>query len=100
CDEVTLELQPKPEETQICSFSTAMKMRAALTYGFSRDLRIGKSHWTYDVNSGWRGNPCMSDHVRRYMGGLSRRKAAAGDSPVSSAALSIQMLLAMWKHKN
>ncbi|KAF9019559.1 DNA breaking-rejoining enzyme, partial [Rhodocollybia butyracea] len=100
CDEVTLELEPKPEGTQICSFSTAMKMRAALTYAFGRNLRIGKSQWTYGIDGVWRGNPCVSDHVRRYMGGLSRRKAAAGECPISSAALNLQMLVQMWNSKN
>ncbi|KAF9039562.1 hypothetical protein BDP27DRAFT_1176979, partial [Rhodocollybia butyracea] len=97
CDEVDLDLEPRPEGTQICSFNTAMKMRAALTYGFSRNLSIGKSPWTKIHEGRWKGNACISEHVRRYMCGLSRRKAAAGESPVSSTALTLQMLLAMWK---
>src|SRR5882762_5632639 len=57
-----------------CSFSYAMKMRAAMTYGFGRSDKFGNRAWHQTDTGQWQGNPSMSDQVSRYMNSLRKQK--------------------------
>jgi len=56
------------------SYSNAMKMRAALTYGFGRLLSRGTSTWVIDDQGNTHSNPSISSIVSSYMISLKRRK--------------------------
>ncbi|KZT08486.1 uncharacterized protein LAESUDRAFT_735999 [Laetiporus sulphureus 93-53] len=82
CDELRLDGTTNPPREYRASYSQAMKMRAAITYGES---------W-----AGWRGNPSVSTQVSRYMVSLKRRKVRNGETAMSSRAITADLLKAMW----
>jgi hypothetical protein len=74
CDEINLDGSKKGPDVQRSSYSHAMKMRAAATYGFGRISSCGNTPWQLDGHGQWRGNPSISLSVSRYMVSLRRRK--------------------------
>jgi hypothetical protein len=74
CDEITLDGSKKTSNMQSSSYSHAMKMRAAMTYGFGRVRSCGNTPWRLNDCGQWRGNPSISLSVSRYMISLRRRK--------------------------
>src|ERR1700727_18426 len=65
------------------SYSNAMKMRAALTYGFGRFQSRGTSTWAIDEQGNTHGNPSISSTVSSYMISLKRRKVRYPRKPIS-----------------
>jgi hypothetical protein len=64
----------RPHAETRSSYSHAMKMRAAMTYGFGRLNSRGTRPWHITDAGKWEGNPSISDQVSRYMVSLRRRK--------------------------
>jgi hypothetical protein len=57
------------------TYSHAMKLRSALTYGFGRKYDRGTREWSLNKETAeWEGNPSISVQVARYMVALRRRK--------------------------
>ncbi|KAJ3738013.1 hypothetical protein EV360DRAFT_58519, partial [Lentinula raphanica] len=68
------------------SFASASQMRAAVNYGFNRNLRR-ECLWYYDHQlAKFIGNPAQSVAVTRYMKNLQAKKARAGEFSTSSRA--------------
>lgn len=84
CDEIGLDGTRKPSSQVRSSYSHAMKMRAAMTYGFGQQKSRGTLPWHITEGGQWRGNPSVSAQVSRYMVSLRRRKVsldhAAGEN--------------------
>ena len=54
------------------SFSTALRMRAAVSFHYNQLGRSG--NWNQMTDGSWAGNPSLSSAVSRYMLSLQRRK--------------------------
>ena len=94
CDEVNLDMSPKPSTEVRSSYGTAQKMRAAMTYAFGRLYGHGSMHWQRSpLGDGMVGNPSISEGVSRYMLSLRRRKVQAGEAATSARAISVVCLL-------
>lgn len=65
---------PKTKGCEGCSFSHALKMRAAISYHYAQEEGIGSEKWHQDRQGTWLGNPALSHGVSRYMLSLHRRK--------------------------
>jgi hypothetical protein len=64
--------------TTVSTYTHAMKLRSALTYGFGRQYDRGNRQWTLNKGNGeWEGNPSVSTRVARYMVALRKRKVGA-----------------------
>ena len=58
-----------------CTFNHALKMRAAVSWGFAYELGIcGKEPWMRMKSGEYQGNPSISHEVGRYMVSLNKRK--------------------------
>ena len=64
------------EDTKGASYSHALKMRAALSWGFARDYRCGHQEYKDRGEGKWDGNPSLAYEVGRYMVSLQRRKVS------------------------
>jgi hypothetical protein len=49
-------------------------MRAAVSYFYAHEIRLGSDRFSEKSNGEWTGNPTLSDIVARYMRSLHRRK--------------------------
>ena len=54
------------------TFSTALRMRASISFHYNQIGRAG--NWSQMVDGSWSGNPFLSSYVSRYMLNLQRRK--------------------------
>jgi len=54
------------------TFSTALRMRASISFHYNQIGRAG--NWSQMVDGSWSGNPSLSSYVSRYMLSLQRRK--------------------------
>jgi len=54
------------------SFSTALRMRASVSFHYNQLGRSG--NWNQMMDGSWAGNPSLSNAVSRYMLSLQRRK--------------------------
>ncbi|KAF8135303.1 hypothetical protein K438DRAFT_1472381, partial [Mycena galopus ATCC 62051] len=72
----------------------AQKMRAAMTYAFGRIHRLGSTPWQEEPVPS--GNPSVSEIVSSYMVSLRRRKVQAGETAVSSRAITPEILLKLY----
>jgi hypothetical protein len=74
CDIPDAEKQQRME-CQGLTFSTALRMRASISFHYNQ---IGKAgNWCQMVDGSWSGNPSLSSYVSRYMLSLQRRKVQA-----------------------
>jgi len=66
---------PKRQVRMSCqgyTFSTALRMRAAVSFHYNQLGRSG--NWSQMLDGSWSGNPSLSTIVSRYMLSLQRRK--------------------------
>lgn len=76
CDLYNPDGTTKGHENLPSTYGHAMKLRAAMTYGFGRHYHRGNHAWSYNSRTReWEGNPSVSDQVARYMVALRKRKA-------------------------
>jgi hypothetical protein len=59
-------------ECQGLTFSTALRMRASISFHYNQIGHAG--NWSQMVDGSWSGNPSLSSYVSRYMLSLQRRK--------------------------
>jgi len=97
CDEIALDGSKKPSTQARSSYSHAMKMRAAATYGFGRRYSRGSTPWYITESGQWRGNPSISTQVSRYMVSLRRRKVRNGEAAISARAVNPALLKDIWE---
>jgi hypothetical protein len=71
CDIPDSEKQ-KRMDCQGLTFSTALRMRASISFHYNQIGRAG--NWSQMVDGSWSGNPSLSSYVSRYMLSLQRRK--------------------------
>ncbi|KDR76101.1 hypothetical protein GALMADRAFT_247303 [Galerina marginata CBS 339.88] len=100
CDEVGPDGRQKGENEHRCTFANAMKMRSAATYGFGRILARGNTPWQSTDGVEFRGNPSISTEVSRYMLALKKRKHARGELPMSSRAITAEVIRDIYKFNN
>ncbi|KIM73058.1 hypothetical protein PILCRDRAFT_23790, partial [Piloderma croceum F 1598] len=83
------------------SYAHAMKLRAAMTYGFGHSEFCGSHPWHLADSGEWRGNPSVSDQVSNYMISLRKRKARSGEVAMSSRAITPDLMhkLYEWNHR-
>lgn len=74
CDTINIDGTPKDPGEYRRTYTYAMKMRSAMTYGFGRSYERGRTHWTQTEGISWTGNPSISTIVSRYMVALRKRK--------------------------
>ncbi|TRM67998.1 hypothetical protein BD626DRAFT_564873 [Schizophyllum amplum] len=83
----------KPAKQRRSGFTTAQKMRAALTHLFGITFALGNIEWHRDAATGRMvGNPSISSLVSRYMIGLQRRKVQAGEAPTAARAITSRVM--------
>lgn len=73
CDRPT-DLSSTTKSCRNLTYSHALKMRAAASYGFAHKQKCGNAEWKQLPCGLWTGNPSLSTHVSRYMCSLQRRK--------------------------
>jgi hypothetical protein len=71
CDIPDAEKQ-KRMDCQGLTFSTALRMRASISFHYNQIGHAG--NWSQMVDGSWSGNPSLSSYVSRYMLSLQRRK--------------------------
>ena len=71
CDIPDTEKQ-KRMDCQGLTFSTALRMRASISFHYNQIGCAG--NWSQMVDGSWSGNPSLSSYVSRYMLSLQRRK--------------------------
>ncbi|KAF8706311.1 hypothetical protein AX14_013801 [Amanita brunnescens Koide BX004] len=97
CDTIKIDGTPKDPGEYRRSYTWAMKMRSAMTYGFGRLYERGRTHWTSTDGINWTGNPSISTIVSRYMVALRKRKHQSGENTtMSSRAVTAQDIQAMY----
>ncbi|KAK7022067.1 hypothetical protein VNI00_017049 [Paramarasmius palmivorus] len=85
----------KPAGSLVCSFSTAMQMRAAITFRYDQGREEGQQIWDPEMG---KGNPSLSRVLSKYMTGLRKRKFKEnGDPKMASRALDYRVLEAIYK---
>ncbi|KAF8135307.1 hypothetical protein K438DRAFT_763706 [Mycena galopus ATCC 62051] len=94
CDVIDLEGCPIPKNKVVPTYAHAQKMRAAMTYAFGRIHRLGSTPWQEEPVPS--GNPSVSEIVSSYMVSLRRRKVQAGETAVSSRAITPEILLKLY----
>jgi len=78
CDTINPDGSTKDPTITVSTYTHAMKLRSALTYGFGRQYARGNRQWILNKENGeWEGNPSVSVQVARYMVALRRRKVGA-----------------------
>ena len=67
---------PKDPSVPRVTYSTAQKMRAAISHKFSREYGLGMESWTVSPTEPgkWHGNPSLLNVVSQYMISLHRQK--------------------------
>ncbi|KAJ7255530.1 DNA breaking-rejoining enzyme, partial [Mycena haematopus] len=94
CDIIDLAGRPIPKDKVVPTYAHAQKMRAAMTYAFGHVHRLGSTPWQDSPVPS--GNPSVSNIVSSYMISLRRRKVQAGETSVSSRAITQEILLKMY----
>ncbi|KAJ7755953.1 hypothetical protein B0H16DRAFT_1266184, partial [Mycena metata] len=89
CDVIDIEGNPISRDEERPTYAHAQKMRAAMSYAFGRLQRIGLVPWQEPRTASGHptGNPSVSEIVSSYMVSLRRRKVQAGETSVSSRAI-------------
>ena len=64
------------EDEKGALYSYALKMRAALSWGFAHDFRCGHQEYKNRGEAKWDGNPSLAYEVGKYMVSLQRRKVS------------------------
>ncbi|KAJ6454083.1 hypothetical protein C8R47DRAFT_997399, partial [Mycena vitilis] len=102
CDVIDIDGEPVPKSRQVPTYAHAQKMRAAMTYVFGRIHRLGSVPWQESASSPGRmlGNPSVSEIVSSYMVSLRRRKVQAGETSISSRAITPDILLNLYDYNN
>src|ERR1700744_6479722 len=78
CDVINLDESLKPQTQVRETYSSAQKMRAAMTYVFGRMHGLGSFPWHQDHSTGkWLETPSVSHMVSSYMISLRRIKVWA-----------------------
>lgn len=85
CERPDLKAKDKlARETKGHTYQHAEKMRAAITFYYSYEKKLGNAPWRCETNGAWTGNPNNSDIVSRYMKSLRRRKVYTFNLRVST----------------
>ncbi|KJA19681.1 hypothetical protein HYPSUDRAFT_120163, partial [Hypholoma sublateritium FD-334 SS-4] len=100
CDEIGLDGSKKPQGHHCRTYTNAMKMRSALTYGFGRIYERGNVAWHCSDGKEYKGNPSISTQVSRYMLALKRRKHASGELAMSSRAITANHIRQIFEFNN
>ncbi|KAJ6464719.1 DNA breaking-rejoining enzyme [Mycena vulgaris] len=98
CDVIDINGKPVPKDKEVPTYAHAQKMRAAMSYAFGRLQRIGLVPWQEPrtVSGSPTGNPSVSEIVSSYMVSLRRRKVQAGETAVSSRAITEDILRSIY----
>ncbi|KAJ7471505.1 hypothetical protein B0H11DRAFT_1730133, partial [Mycena galericulata] len=91
------ELQSSNEER--FGYGHAYKMKSAILDKF-RKLGTGREPWVRGSDGQWGGNPAMSNEVSDYLHGLHREKVQAGETSLSSRAITLDELKLMYDFSN
>ncbi|KAJ7445234.1 hypothetical protein B0H11DRAFT_1746916 [Mycena galericulata] len=94
CDVIDVDGNPIPKDRVVPTFAHAQKMHAAMTYAFGCLQRLGSAPWQESPFPS--GNPSVSEIVSSYMVSLRRRKVQAGETSVSSRAITPDILLKLY----
>ncbi|KAJ7603612.1 hypothetical protein DFH06DRAFT_949969, partial [Mycena polygramma] len=86
CDVIDTDGNPISKDKEVPTYAHAQKMRAAMSYAFGRLHRLGTTPWQESQGHST-GNPSVSELVSSYMVSLRRRKVQAGETAVSSRAI-------------
>ncbi|KAJ7168720.1 DNA breaking-rejoining enzyme [Mycena filopes] len=102
CDVIDVNGNPLPRSTERPTYAHAQKMRAAMSYAFGRLQRIGLIPWQEPQTASGRptGNPSVSEIVSSYMVSLRRRKVQAGETAVSSRAITEDIMRQIYDFNN
>ncbi|KAJ7218982.1 DNA breaking-rejoining enzyme [Mycena haematopus] len=101
CDVIDVAGNPIPSSQEVPTYAHAQKMRAAMTYAFGRVHRLGSTPWQESSSTGHMlGNPSVSEIVSSYMVSLRRRKVKAGETQISSRALTPEIIRQIYDHNN
>lgn len=65
------------EDVKGASYSHALKMRAAISWGFMREKKCSHAQYRCNSNGEWEGNPALAFEVGKYMVSLQRRKVCS-----------------------
>ncbi|KAJ7716669.1 DNA breaking-rejoining enzyme [Mycena maculata] len=96
CDIIDVNGDPIPKSRVVPTYAHAQKMRAAMTYAFGRLHQLGSVPWQDFPHPA--GNPSVSEIVSSYMVSLRRRKVQAGETQVSSHAITADILLKLYNY--
>jgi hypothetical protein len=86
---------PSTADCEGCSFSHALKMRAAISYHYAQEEGTGSEKWHQDRQGTWLGNPALSHGVSRYMLSLHRRKVSKISSEMTLHKLRVSFTSAV-----
>ncbi|KAF8958230.1 hypothetical protein BDZ97DRAFT_1668802, partial [Flammula alnicola] len=100
CDDITPDGRRKGVTEHRCTFANAMKMRSSASYGFGRIYSRGNAPWRLKDGINYEGNPSISTEVSRYMLALKKRKHANGELPMSSRAITSDIIKQMFDFNN
>ncbi|KAI0691888.1 hypothetical protein C8T65DRAFT_586092, partial [Cerioporus squamosus] len=76
CDIRRFDGSVRPRERRVKTYSTALRMRAALIYSYGLMECRGHKHWVQVESGQWAGNPAISLVVAKYITSLRREKTA------------------------
>ncbi|KAJ7649070.1 hypothetical protein DFH06DRAFT_1083757 [Mycena polygramma] len=82
------------------TYSTAQKMRAAMSHKFSREYELGIQEWQANplVPGQFFGNPSISTVVSQYMISLRRNKVRSGEVVTSARAMDEPTMKKLWTY--
>ncbi|KAJ7870056.1 hypothetical protein B0H14DRAFT_2726455, partial [Mycena olivaceomarginata] len=99
CDDSDIKTgKPKDPAIARATYSTAQKMRAAMSHKFSRDYELGTQEWQENllVPGQFYGNPSISTVVSQYMISLRRNKVRGGEVVTSARAMDEPTMKKLW----
>ncbi|KAJ7721541.1 hypothetical protein DFH07DRAFT_972230 [Mycena maculata] len=83
------------------AFTSAQKMRAAMTWTFNQFPGMAKVSWHQsEVTGNFVGNPSISDVVSKYMMAVKRRKVHAREIATSACAIEPELLRKLYHFNN
>ncbi|KAJ7150520.1 hypothetical protein C8R43DRAFT_1107428 [Mycena crocata] len=103
CDDSDIKTgKPKDPAIARATYSTAQKMRAAMSHKFSREYELGTQEWQANplISGQFYGNPSISTIVSQYMISLRRNKVRAGEVVTSARAMDETTMKKLWTYNS
>ncbi|KAJ7895216.1 hypothetical protein B0H14DRAFT_2681632 [Mycena olivaceomarginata] len=101
CDDSDIKTgKPKDPGIARATYSTAQKMRAAMSHKFSRDYELGTQEWQENLlfPGQFYSNPSISTVVSQYMISLRRNKVRGGEVVTSARAMDEPTMKKLWTY--